>query len=155
MFDTKAELLDVYRATPVTLRALVAQADNALLKRRPAANDWAVIEIVAHLADTEERAMKRVERMLHEDNPALPGYDPAELADVRDYRSMDLANELDLFASVRATQIALLEGIDDAAWGRTGQHEETGEITVEALTAHMAAHDAIHLAQIARILGDR
>ena len=155
MFDTRAELLDVYRSTPVTLRALVAGVDDALLKRRPVDDGWAIIEIVAHLVDTEERAMKRVERMLHEDNPALPAYDPAELAEVRHYRSMALDERLGLFTSLRQTHVALLEGLDAAAWSRTGQHEETGEITIEALTAHMAAHDAIHLAQIARILDGR
>jgi hypothetical protein len=35
---------------------------------------------------------------------------------------------------------------------RTGRHAEVGSITVESYTAHMAAHDLAHLAQIARLL---
>lgn len=151
MFDTRAELLDIYRATPVTLRALVAPSDDTLIKRRPADDGWAIIEIVAHLADAEEMVVKRIERMLMEDDPALPAYDPGDLAEVSDHRSRDLASELDRFESVRATHTARLEGLDSAGWQRTGQHEEVGEITIEAMTAHMAAHDAVHLAQISRI----
>ena len=153
MFDTRAELLEVYRATPVTLRALVTPSDNALVKRRPADDSWAIIEIVAHLADAEEMVVKRIERMLTEDDPSLPAYDPVDLAEARDYRSRDLSGELDRFESVRAAHTARLEGLDKAGWQRTGQHEEVGEITIEAMTAHMAAHDAVHLAQISRILG--
>ena len=96
MFDTRAELLDVYRANPVTLRALVSQADDALVKRRPSDDDWSIVEIVTHLADAEEMVVKRIERMLTEDDPALPAYDPGQLAEVRGYRSRDLHEELDL-----------------------------------------------------------
>ncbi len=152
MFDARSELLDVYRSTPLTLRALVANVDEAQIPRQPAEGDWSIIEIVAHLADAEEMVVKRIERMLTEDDPALPAYNPEDLADVRGYRSRDLNEELDRFESVRGALTSRLEGLDDAGWTRTGQHEEVGEITVEAMTAHMAAHDAIHLAQISRIL---
>lgn len=152
MFDSRAELLAVYRSTPVTLRALVAGAGESLIKRRPADDDWSIIEIVCHLVDVEERTVKRIERMLTEDNPALPGFDQDELVEARNYRSRDIEEELSLFASARQAHVARLKGLDDAGWRRTGQHEEVGVITVEALTAHMAAHDAIHLAQIASIV---
>lgn len=152
MFDARAELLDVYRSTPVTLRALVAQADDALVTRQPEGDEWSIIEIVTHLADAEEMVVKRVERMLTEDDPALPAYDPAQLAEASGYRSRNISEELNRFESVRGSLTSRLEGLDDSGWGRTGQHEEVGEITVEGMTAHMAAHDAIHLAQISRIL---
>lgn len=149
MFDARSELLDVYRSTPLTLRALVADVDEAQIPRQPAEDEWSIIEIVAHLADAEEMVVKRIERMLTEEDPALPAYNPEDLADVRGYRSRDLNEELDRFEAVRGALTSRLEDLDDA---RTGQHEEVGEITVEAMTAHMAAHDAIHLAQISRIL---
>jgi uncharacterized damage-inducible protein DinB len=152
MFDARSELLDAYRSAPVTLRALVTGADDALVKRQPVEGEWSVIEIVTHLADAEEMVIKRIERMLTEDDPALPAYSPDDLADARGYRSRDLSEELDRFESVRGALVFRLEELDDSGWTRTGQHEEVGEITVEDMTAHMAAHDSVHLAQIARIL---
>ena len=55
---------------PVVLQALVDGVDDAGLRRRPAAGEWAIIEVVGHLADTEERALGRVRRMLAEEDPS-------------------------------------------------------------------------------------
>src|SRR5512132_1787928 len=57
------------RATPLVLRTLVNGVDDGRLRRRPAPGEWAIIEVVAHLADTEERALSRVRRMLAEEDP--------------------------------------------------------------------------------------
>ncbi len=150
--DERAELIETYRATPVTLRALVRGIDDEQARQRPTAGEWSIVEVVAHLGDAEERAHERVRRMIEEEHPFLPAYDPAALAEQRNYRSMSLAQALERFERLRAEHVATLARLDAAGWQRRGQHEETGAITVESLTRHMAAHDAIHLAQIARII---
>jgi hypothetical protein len=71
MLDGRVEIIKTVRATPVVLRALVHGVDDAGLRRRLAAGEWAIIEVVGHLADTEERALGRVRRMLAEDDPQL------------------------------------------------------------------------------------
>ena len=152
MYDERAELLDVYRSTPVVLRALLRGIDRDQARARPAADGWSIVEVVAHLGDTDERALDRVRRMVQEDDPLLPGYDEAALAVERRYREMDLGEALDRFAGVRARHVAALSALAPAEWSRTGRHEEVGAITVQSLTAHMAAHDAVHLAQLARLI---
>jgi hypothetical protein len=49
---------------------------------------------VGHLADTEERALARVRRMLAEDNPVLEPFDQEALAEERRYLVLDLNREL-------------------------------------------------------------
>jgi DinB superfamily len=56
MLERRVEIIKTLRATPVVLRALVDGVDEAGLRRRPGPGEWAIIEVVAHLADTEERA---------------------------------------------------------------------------------------------------
>src|SRR5215211_3510113 len=80
MLDQREEILKTLRATPVVLRALVGEIENDRLRTRPAAGEWAIIEVVSHLADTEERALARVRRMLAEDNPELELFDQEALA---------------------------------------------------------------------------
>jgi hypothetical protein len=82
MLDRRAEIVKTLRATPVVLvlRALVGGVDEARLRRRPGPGEWAIIEVVGHLADTEERALGRVRRMLAEDNPQLEPFDQEALA---------------------------------------------------------------------------
>jgi hypothetical protein len=75
MLDRRQEILKTLRATPVVLRALVDGVDEARLRRRPAPGEWAIIELVGHLVDTEEQALGRVRRMLAEGNPQLEPFD--------------------------------------------------------------------------------
>ncbi len=152
MFDERRELIETYRATPAILRALLCDLDDALLRERPDHDDWSIVEVVAHLADADERAHERVRRMRDEDEPRLEAYDQEALAEERQYRFMPLDRALDRFAASRAAHAETLAALDDAAWARAGIHEEVGPITIQALTAHMAAHDATHLAQIAASL---
>ena len=69
MIDLHREILKSMRASPVILSQLVAGLDDEHIRHRPAAGEWAVIEVVAHLADVDERAHARLARMLDEDNP--------------------------------------------------------------------------------------
>lgn len=73
MINLRAETLKALRATPVVAAALTAGLGGEQARRRPAPGQWAAVEVVAHLADTDERALARVRRMLAEDAPELPG----------------------------------------------------------------------------------
>jgi hypothetical protein len=90
MLDRRAEIIRTLRATPVVLRTLVGGVDDGRLRRRPAPGEWAIIEVVGHLADTEERALGRVRRMLAEEDPQLEPFDQEALAEQRRYFDLDL-----------------------------------------------------------------
>jgi hypothetical protein len=92
MLDRRQEILKTLKATPVVLRALVADVDEVGLRRRPGPREWAIIEVVAHLADTEERALGRVRRMLAADDPELAPFDQEALAEERRYRPLRSAS---------------------------------------------------------------
>lgn len=152
MYNEPAELLDVYRSTPRTLHVLLKNVNEELAHWRPAEGEWSIVEVVAHIGDTEERNLERVRLVLAEDEPMIEAYDQDELARERDYYSMDLASVHQRFNDLRSEQLELLEGLDEASWQRAGLHTEGGRVTIQQLTLHMAAHDTIHLAQISDIL---
>ena len=152
MTDTRKEILKTLRATPLVLRALVRDISDRQLRQRPGPGEWAIIEVVGHLADTEERALGRVRRMIAEDSPWLEPFDQAALAEERRYIDRDLAGELGRLDRLRTQHVAELEAQDGAAWKRTGRHGEHGEISIELYEAHVAAEEVDHLAQISRIL---
>ena len=122
MLDRRVEIIKTLRATPVVLRALVNEVDDAGLRRRPAAGEWAIIEVVAHLADTKERAPGRVRRMLAEDTPQLEPFDQEALAVQRRYLELDLQDELARLEQLRGQHLAVLEGLDAPGWERTDRH---------------------------------
>jgi hypothetical protein len=151
-YNEREEILKAMRATPVVVRAVVRDLDDEALRRRPAPGEWAVIEVVAHLADSEERARGRVEAMLAHDDPELPGYNQEQLAIDGRYLERDLASELDRYEASRQRHVAMLEALDDAGWRRTGRHSEHGRVTVQLYATHSASEDVDHLAQIARMV---
>jgi hypothetical protein len=150
--STREELLKTMRATPPVLRALVREVPIERLRQRPDPDGWSAAEVICHLADTEERALARVRRMLDEDHPVLPGYDQAALAVERGYGELDPHAEIERYARLRTEQLALLESLDDEGWQRTGRHSEHGPMSIETYVSHTTAEDVDHLAQIARAL---
>jgi hypothetical protein len=152
MISERADIPKALEAGPLILRRLVRDLPDETIRRRPAEGEWAIVEVVAHLADTEERTLGRTMRMLGEEEPFLEPYDPDALAIERAYLGMDLTAELDRFESLREEQTSLLAGIGDRGWERAGAHGEHGRITVQQLAAHTAGEDADHFAQIARMI---
>ena len=136
----------------MVLRTLVSGVDDGRLRRRPAPGEWAIIEVLAHLADTEERALGRVRRMLAEDHPQLEPFDQEALAIQRHYLDLDVEGELARLEQLRGEHLALLDGLDRSGWERTGQHGQHGLMSVELYQTHVAAEEVDHLAQIARLL---
>lgn len=152
MITIRDEALKALRAGPVVLRRLVRDLTDEQLRTRPRDDEWAIVEVVAHLGDTDERTLARIRRMLVEDEPSLEPYDPAALAVERNYIAMNFEEQLERLASLRAEHVGLLESLDDADWARVGYHGEHGRVTVEGLTLHTAGEDSDHLAQIARMI---
>jgi hypothetical protein len=150
--DLRFEILKSLRASPIVVRQLVRGLDDFQIRYRPTPKDWAVIEVVAHLADTDQRALERVQRMLHEEEPYLPAYDPNELARECAYINMNLGEQLDRYEQERRRHVADLEALDPAAWERIGRHEAHGQMSVELYESHTACEDVDHLAQIARLI---
>ena len=78
VISERAEILKALTAGPISFGASSATFPTRP-SARPAPGEWAIVRVVAHLADTEERTIGRTRRMLSEDEPAPP-YDPDELA---------------------------------------------------------------------------
>ena len=152
MLDLTEEILKSLRASPVILGALVAALDDEQIRWRPAPGEWAVIEVVAHVADVDERAHTRLRRMLAEDNPFLPALDRDALAVERGYINMDLPEQVARYQQSRAAHLADLTALDERQWQRAGCHEAAGDMTVQLYESHVASEDVDHLAQIARLL---
>ena len=155
MLDLTEEILKSLRASPIILGALVAGLDDRQIRRRPAPGEWAVIEVVAHIADVDERAHTRLRRMVAEDNPFLPAFDQDALAVERGYIGMDLPEQVARYRNSRAGHLADLAKLDRHQWQRAGRHEAAGDMTVQLYEAHVASEDVDHLAQIARLLDPR
>ena len=150
-YDARRELLDVYGHNITTLRALIRDLPDHVIRVQGTGSErWSILEIICHLRDTEQRTFGRVQQMINEDAPLFDGLDADALARESDYQSQSQDEALEVFEHTRREQIAYLNELSNEEWTRTAIHEQAGEITVQSLTAHMAAHDCVHMAQISR-----
>ncbi len=114
---------------------------------------WSVLEIVCHLVD-EERDDFRARLRAVLDDPATPwpNIDPEGWAASRGYLERDLAEMVERLAKERAESIAWLKGLDEPDWTASYVHPKLGPIRAGDLLVAWAAHDALHLRQIAKRL---
>jgi hypothetical protein len=111
---------------------------------RYAAGKWSVREIIGHLSDTERVLSYRLMRIARGDQTPLPRFDENVVAkhSNADSRSLsDLVNEL---AIVRASTLALVRSLDEAAVARRGVVGDW-TLSVRALAFIIAGHFQHHL----------
>ena len=147
--------LELQRRTPERIAELIANAAPEKLTARPGKDKWSIGEILAHLAEDEIATAWRYRQMVEHDGIDLAGFDQDLWARLGNYKARDPRESLALFRLLREANLHFLEQLSPEQWGYCGIHAERGRITVRELAAHMAGHDANHLEQIRRILGER
>jgi FMN phosphatase YigB (HAD superfamily) len=135
------------------LLSLTAELDQPFWRQRPAPREWAPVEIVCHLRDTElEVNLTRLRRMLAETAPFVSAADPDQWAEARDYLAQDPAQALAAFTDARQRTIALLANLDDDQWRAPARHALLGPTTLSEIMGVATDHDLLHLDQLRRTL---
>lgn len=141
---------------PAVVAALVRSVSDEEARVRSASGAWSIAEIVAHLADEEELDFRaRLGSTLRDARAPWPSIDPEGWARQRGYNAMNLGEVLERFTRARAESVAWLRSLEDANWSIAHPHPKFGPIKAGDLLAAWAAHDALHLRQIAKRLYER
>jgi hypothetical protein len=155
-FDPRA-IIGRLEGTPDALSTLLAPLSDADVRWKPAPEHWSILEVCCHLLD-EEREDFRVRLRSTLDDPARvwPPLDLERVAERRGYNTRHLKPTLDAFAAERRDSIAWLRSVlstfANTDWSRAYDHNRFGPMHAGMLLASWAAHDALHLRQIARRL---
>ena len=130
------------------LRTLVCPLSDAQIRRKPAPNEWSIVEIVGHLIDTEQLLRYRIVRMTTIDHPAIITYDQ-DAAVVRNaYQKANLTVLLRTLAAERETTLQTFKTYTPTQLARTGWHLEYGLWVVADVITYLAKHDFMHDQQI-------
>ncbi len=122
-------------------------------RSRPVENEWAPVEIVAHLRDVEREVnLPRLEAVLSRNDPHLPAFDTDRWASERAYLEQDGPETLDDFSQARMETIARLSALDLNAWERAARHTLLGPTTLHELMKIATEHDWLHMAQLRETL---
>src|SRR5262249_8166443 len=99
--------------------------------------------------ETEQRYLGRVRRLRQERHPKM------RVLPDGDYRKLSALKAWTRFYRLRQEHLRLLRRLTAEEWRRSGTLEPVGPVTIASVIRHMAAHDAMHTAQVARRLGGR
>lgn len=136
---------------PAALASAIAGLSDDDARWKPPSGAWSVLEIVCHLADEEAEDFRvRVLSTLKDPSKPWPGIDPEGSVAERRSNEKTLAVELGRFTRERAESIRLLRELSEPDWDRTYHHPSIGDLRAGDLMVSWAAHDMLHLRQIAK-----
>jgi len=137
------------RSLPVLLEGV--SSEDARWK--PADGAWSILEIVRHLGDEEvEDFRMRLELTLRDPNLDWPGINPEQTAKDRKYNDANFAEAVQRFVDERRKSVAWLKSLKHPDWSTTKTHPKLGSMRAGDLLVSWAAHDHLHLKQIAKRL---
>jgi len=143
--------------TPGAIRALVTPLSDADVRWKPAPEHWSILEVCCHLLDEEREDFRvRLRSTLEDPARAWPPLDLERVAERRAYNTRQLGPTLDAFEQERRESLAWLASVlspfSRPDWSRAYNHNRYGPMHAGMLLASWAAHDALHLRQIAKRL---
>jgi DinB superfamily len=138
------------RSVPARVKSVLDAdgVDDDRLRRRPAMGEWSAVEVVGHLVDKMQFWSERVERILHEEQPYLRGYDQDVYVRERQYQSAQLSIVLEHLREGCEHFATLLEALPQSALARQGVHQEMGPISLEQCISIPLASVEEHLNQM-------
>lgn len=151
-----AGLLEEARAVlarlPALLEGLTAGLDDAAWRARPAPAEWAPVEIVCHLRDEEAEDFGARLRVVLAGGQAFTPIDPEAWAVERRYREADPAGVMAALRERRAASVAFLATVAPEALRAAVPHPRLGPLSGRDILVAWAAHDRLHLTQLAATL---
>ncbi|HEX4070612.1 MAG TPA: DinB family protein [Planctomycetaceae bacterium] len=139
------ELIEKYAAgADVPAKAIVG-LERADLLAFPVPGTWSIQQIILHLMDSDLIASDRMKRVAAEDHPLLVGYNETAFGNRLGYEHLSARDAAEIFRLNRRMTAEILRRLAPAAFARTGQHSERGEVTLEQLLETYTEHVDHHL----------
>ena len=142
----------ILREMPGWLEAHLTQLSPEQWHHPEGAGKWSLVQVAAHLADTEIAFGWRARQVLTADNPPLHGFDEGAWLERFAYAEAEPAMALDTFLTLRRWNLRVWDRATAADLQRTGEHSERGPETLDRLLRMNAGHDLRHRRQIDRLL---
>lgn len=145
------EIIDILKATPDQVAAVIEGMDEAILDAQPTPEEWSAKIIIAHIFETDFAFCARVRTILESDGfPPLPRDKPPwKTHEGKGYEKMTGSELLAQFREVRAETLDLVSQLSDADWVRAGTLMGSVSSILD-LGTWLANHDVGHMAQVKR-----
>ena len=141
-------VLAIMASTPAVLRSFSASLTEEQWRHEPSHDDWAMNELVCHLADTEREIHRmQLDLMIAREGAFIPRPDSGVWASEREYLNIDGKSALAQFIRARIENLKTLKALDENVWSRSARHAIFGPTNFLEVTSFMADHDRLHVQQ--------
>lgn len=152
-FKSKDSVVGILSSTPAVLNSMLSNLDSDTWVRKPAKDDWNLIELICHLRDTEREIHAMQLKLFNgHEEPFIPRPDTSVWASQRDYVHENGLKALSEFNIARKETIDFLKTISDEAWNRKARHAIFGPTNFLEVISFMADHDRLHVQQTFEVL---
>lgn len=137
-------LIDRFEAGGAAVKAVIAGLSREELLARPVEGKWSIQEVVIHLQDSDAVCVDRMRRIIAEENPLLIGFDENRFVANLFYDEQSVEDAAESLDRTRRNFARVLRKLPEAAFARTGVHNERGKVTLgemlESYTKHLERH---------------
>ena len=144
--------LDAAEKSPKEIAAAVSGLPDKILRYKPSADKWCILEVLGHLADIEIVFAHRFRQMLADTKPVIAPMDQDAWAQSLGYMETPAPELIALYGLNRHHTLQLLRRLKPSDLEKSAYHPELKQdVTVAAYVEKMGTHGAGHLAQIERL----
>lgn len=140
----EGDLLDILEGQWEELGCLLEELDDEAADYRYAEGKWSVKELLGHLLDAERIFAYRLLCIARGEQAPLPGFDENAYVANGGFDARPLESLLEEYDLVRGSTLALLRGLDEAAFDRRGTSNKN-PVSVRALAWILAGHEHHHM----------
>ncbi len=148
----RQDLIEQIRNYPTKLEALVGELSDKQLTAVSIPGEWTIAQNVHHVADSHMNSYIRCKLIATEDNPTFKPYEESMWAQFSDAVGADLSDTFAILRGLHARWALFWETLPNEAWSRTGNHPESGPISLNEQLGHYVNHGEAHIDQIQRTL---
>jgi FMN phosphatase YigB (HAD superfamily)/uncharacterized damage-inducible protein DinB len=146
--------LAILRSTPAVIDSWLQTIPEEILRKKPARDEWSVLEVLWHLADMEIEVFNpQWQQILSDPSKMIIPPDTSRWADQRRYQARDLAQALENFLDARLASLSLIDQLEKKEFlPHTIQHSTLSKANVLELISFVVKHDRIHIRQCFNLL---
>jgi len=147
-YNTPAAYIAILEATLAFWDTMVRCLPAGVYGQRPNDGEWCLSEIICHLRDVDADVnLPRLQKIILENNPFLPGKDTDPWAEERHYINQDCMQAAGAFMAARQNLVTLLRSLKPEEWKRPARHAIFGPTDLSELVGFITGHDRLHIQQ--------
>jgi hypothetical protein len=141
--------LDAAEKSPKQVAAAVSGLPEKILRFKPSAEKWCILEVLGHLADIEIVYGHRIRQILADKKPVIAPMDQNDWARNLGYTETLAPEMIALYGLNRHANLRLLRRMKPGDLEKSAYHPELGRaLTLAEMVERLDSHGANHLKQI-------